>query len=290
MQDAAATHQRRRRGDACRMPPVTELLLFIVALTGAGVVAGILAGLFGIGGGAIIVPVLDQVMAIIGVDDAVRMHLAIGTSLAIIVPTSIRSYQAHRARGVVDEGYLKSWIVAVPVGAVLAGVVAAYSTSDGLRAIFAAIAIVVGTRMMLTRENWKLGDRLPGNPVHSIVGVVLGLLSGLMGIGGGVLNNTYMSLFGRPMHQAVGTSAGVGVLIALPGLFAYIVAGWGIAGLPILSTGYVNWIAVALLIPITVYVAPLGVGFAHRLSKRQLEIGFGLFLYIVAARFVAGLL
>jgi uncharacterized membrane protein YfcA len=106
-----------------------------------------------------------------------------------------------------------------------------------------------------------------------------------MGIGGGVLNNTFMSLYGRPIHQAVATSAGVGVLISLPGLFGYIWAGWGEKGLPPLSTGYINWIAVALIIPVTLIVAPHGAKLAHAMSKRQLEIGFGLFLLFVSGRF-----
>ena len=271
------------------MPPIEDLIIFALALAGAGVVAGILAGLFGIGGGAILVPVFYQVFALVGVDEAVRMHLAVGTSLAIIVPTSLRSYFSHRKRGAVDDVLLKSWITAVPLGALLAAAVAAFSSSEALRAIFAVIAVLVAFRMLFNRASWRLGDDLPRNPFKYIAGVVIGLLSGLMGIGGGVLNNTFMSLYGRPMHQAVATSAGVGVLISIPGLIGYVIAGWGASGLPPFSTGYINWVAVALIIPITLLVAPVGVALAHRASKRQLEIGFGIFLLIVAARFAISL-
>jgi uncharacterized protein len=271
------------------MPPAGELIWFAAALAGAGAVAGFLAGLFGIGGGAILVPVFYQLFGLLHIDDAVRMHLSVGTSLAIIVPTSIRSFMAHRKRGAVDQQLLGSWILPVPLGVVSASVVAASVSSAGLRAIFALIAILVGLRMLLNRQHWRLGSVLPGNPVRAIVGWLIGLLSGLMGIGGGVLNNTFMTLYGRPVHQAVATSAGVGVLIAIPGLFGYIWAGWGADGLPQFSTGYINWAVVALIIPITLLIAPLGVRFAHALDKRQLEIGFGCFMLSVAARFFSSL-
>jgi uncharacterized membrane protein YfcA len=267
------------------MPPVEELIWFAAALAGAGVVAGVLAGLFGIGGGAILVPVFYQVFGLLGIDETVRMHLSVGTSLAVIVPTSLRSFASHHARGAVDMTLLRGWVFAVPAGVIAASLIAASVSSGGLRAIFAIIAILVGLRMLLNKPHWRLGAELPPNPARAVVGAVIGLLSALMGIGGGVLNNTFMTLFSRPVHQAVATSSGVGVLISIPGLFGYVWAGWGAAGLPSFSTGYVNWVAVALIIPITLIVAPLGVRLAHALDKRQLEIGFGLFMLFVAARF-----
>lgn len=255
----------------------------------AGVIAGVLAGLFGIGGGAILVPVFYQALGLLEVDDAVRMHLSIGTSLAIIVPTSIRSFLSHRKRGAVDMELLKSWLIPVPLGVVAASLIVAFVSSEALRGIFAVIAILLGLRMLFNQQSWQLGSDLPGNPWRPMVGAVIGLLSALMGIGGGVLNNTFMTLFGRPVHQAVATSAGVGVLISIPGLIGYIWAGWGEPGLPPFSTGFVNWIAVLLIIPITLMVAPLGVRLAHALNKRQLEVAFGLFMLLVAARFIYSL-
>ncbi|WP_412049274.1 sulfite exporter TauE/SafE family protein [Hoeflea sp. Naph1] len=272
------------------MPPVEELLVFVLALSGAAVVAGVLAGLFGVGGGAILVPVFYQAFGLVGVDDAVRMHLSVGTSLAIIAPTSIRSFMAHKARGTVDLDLLKSWILPVPCGVIAASLIAASVSSSALRGIFAGIVLLVGIRMLFNKQDWRLGDDLPPNPVRAMVGGLIGLLSGLMGVGGGVLNNTFMTLFGRPVHQAVSTSSGVGVLIAIPGVFGYIWAGWGAEGLPPFSTGYINWVMMAVVIPITLLVAPLGVRLAHALDKRQIEISFGLFMLLVAARFIYSLL
>ncbi|MCJ8518105.1 putative membrane protein YfcA [Pseudorhizobium tarimense] len=267
------------------MPPISEVLPFVVALAAAGVLAGLLAGMFGIGGGAILVPIFFHVFGILGVPEEVRMHLALGTSLAIIVPTSIRSFLAHRQRGAVDTQLLKGWIVAVPLGALLAAAIAAEASSTELRLIFAFIALALAFRMIFNRASWQLGKDLPRNPFKFLVGVGIGVLSGLMGIGGGVLNNTFMTLYGRLIHQAVATSSGVGVLISLPGLIGYIIAGWGAAGLPPFSTGYISWLAVALLIPITLYMAPLGARLAHAMSKRQLEVGFGIFLITVSLQF-----
>ncbi len=267
------------------MPPISELMMFALALAAAGVVAGVLAGLFGIGGGAILVPVFYQVFGLLGVDDAVRMHLSVGTSLAIIVPTSVRSFLSHYRRGVVDIDLLRNWLVAVPLGAILATVIAAYVSSETLRLIFAVIALAIAFRMIFNRASWRIGADLPKNPVKWLVGVAIGVLSGLMGVGGGVLNNTFMTLYSRPIHQAVATSSGVGVLISIPGLFGYVWAGWGEPGLPPLSTGFINWIAVGLIIPITLLVAPVGVALAHAMGRRQLEAGFGIFMTLIAFRF-----
>lgn len=267
-----------------------ELVYFSLFLIAAGAVAGVLAGLFGIGGGAVLVPVFYQAAIAWGLDEALVMHVAVGTSLAIIVPTSIRSFMAHRHSGVIDMETLKKWAIPVPIGVVIASYIAFIASGEALRAIFAFIAIVVAIRMIFNRPSWRLGDDLPSGIFRWVVGLVIGVLSALMGIGGGVLNNTFMTLYNRPMHQAIATSSGVGVLISIPGLIGYIWAGWGVDGLPPYSTGYVNWPAVLLIIPITLVLAPVGARLAHRLGKRQLEVGFGFFLLLVAIRFFYSLI
>ena len=268
----------------------SPVLALGIAVFASGLVSGFLAGLFGIGGGAVIVPVLYQALTILDIDPAVRMHLAVGTSIGVILPTSIRSFLAHKKRGAADLSLLKSFTVPVPVGVILASIVAASVTDATLRGIFAGIAIAVSLRLLFGRESWRLGSDIPGNPLRAAIGGLIGFFSTLMGIGGGVINNTFMTLFGRPIHQAVATSAGVGVLIAVPGVFGYMLAGWGDPRLPPLSLGFVNLIGVAILVPATIFVAPLGVRFAHALSRRQLEVGFGLFLALVGLRFLYSLL
>ena len=267
----------------------TQLGELAIAVLVAGAISGLLAGLFGIGGGTVLVPVLYQGLTFIGTDDAVRMQVSVGTSIAIIVPTAIQSFMAHRKRGAVDMQLLKDWLVPLPIGVIAASIVAASISGGALRAIFAVVALTVALRLLFNRESWRLGNGLPGNPWRAGIGVLIGFLSTLMGIGGGVLNNTFMTLYGRPMHQAVATSSGVGVIISIPGIIGYIWAGWGAHGLPPLSTGFVNFPAVLILIPTSVLAAPYGVRLAHALSRRHLEIAFGLFLIFVAARFIVTL-
>lgn len=271
------------------MPPISEILTFAAALLVAGGTAGLLAGLFGVGGGAILVPVFYQVYGLLDVPDSVRTHVAVGTSLAVIVPTSIRSFNAHRARGAVDIDVLKGWAIWIPLGTAAAAVVAAYVSGAFLRVVFMALMFLIALKMFFNREHWRLGVEMPGGVTNAAAGGVIGLLSGLMGIGGGTLSNLWMTLWSRSVHQSVATSSGVGVLISVPGLLGYVWAGWGNPDLPPLSTGFINWITVALVIPISLLAAPLGVRLAHAMTRRQLEIAFGLFLLIVSARFLLSL-
>jgi len=267
-----------------------EIAPFVLAAAVSGAISGVLAGVFGIGGGAVLVPIFYQVLGILQVDEAVRMHIAVGTSLAIIIPTSLQSFRAHLARGAVDTELLRSFYVSVPIGVVLASLTAAYISGSGLRIIFAVITLLIGLRLIFNRESWRLGSDIPKNPARSLIGFIIGYFSTLMGVGGGIMNNTFMTLFGRPIHQAVATSSGVGVMIAIPGTIGYIWAGWGLPDLPIASTGYVNWIGVALIIPVAIIVTPYGVRIAHWLKKRHLEIGFGIFCLLSSTQFFLSLL
>jgi uncharacterized membrane protein YfcA len=262
-----------------------DLIFFAILLLFTGSVAGFLAGLFGVGGGAVLVPVFFYAFGILGIDASVMMHISVGSSLAIIIPTSIRSFLAHIKHDAVDFQIVRRWIIAIPLGVFTASYIASVASGEVLRLIFAIIATIVAFRLLLNRPGWVIGDEIPGGFWRIFVGYLIGLFSALMGIGGGVFNNTFMTLFGRPIHQAVATSAGVGVLIAIPGLFGYIAAGWGQANLPAFSTGYIYWPAVLLVIPATLFFAPIGAKLAHTLEKRQLEIGFGTFMLVVAIRF-----
>lgn len=269
---------------------LTELTGLALALAATGMLAGLLAGIFGIGGGGVIVPVMYQALGILGFSEAVTMHVALGSALAIIVPTSIVSFLAHKSRGAVDMAMMRSWLVPVPVGVALASLVAAFVSGAGLRAIFAAVAFIVALRLIFNRASWRLGSEIPGGAIRALAGGVIGFLSTLMGIGGGVLSNTFMTVYGRPIHQAVATAAGVGILIAIPGALGYMLAGLGAEGLPPFSIGYVNLLGVAIVMPLSLLMAPLGVRIAHALSKRQLELGFGVFLLLMSARFAYSLL
>lgn len=274
---------------------VSQLVILAVGLLAAGAVTGLLAGIFGVGGGAIIVPVLYELFRIQGVPEDVRMPLAVGTSLAIIIPTSIRSFRAHQRKGAVDLSILKAWAVPVIVGVILGSLVARYAPAGLFKLVFVLVAGVSAIRLLFGRDSWRLGTDLPTGPLMKIYGLIIGVLSSLMGIGGGQLSNLFMTFYGRPIHQAVATSSGLGVIISIPGTLGYIYAGWPKMGLvpavlPPLSLGYISLIGMALVIPTSIMTAPLGVTIAHKLSKRRLEVAFGIFLLLVSVRFLLGLL
>jgi uncharacterized membrane protein YfcA len=266
--------------------PLNDLIFLAVSLIAAGAVTGLLAGLFGVGGGAVIVPVLYEVFRVIGVPEEVRMPLVVGTSLAVIIPTSIRSYRAHLAKGLVDTSIIKIWAVPVVLGVLGGSFIARYAPPDVFKAVFVAVAFASAMRLLFASDRWKLGDDMPGPFLMRIYGLIIGVLSALMGIGGGQLSSLFMTFYGRPIHQAVATSSGLGVLISIPGALGYIYAGWPKMDiLPPLSLGYVSFIGFLLFIPTSIWTAPIGARLAHRLSKRRLEVAFGIFLLLVCARF-----
>jgi len=266
--------------------PLNDLIFLAVSLIAAGAVTGLLAGLFGVGGGAVIVPVLYEVFRVIGVPEEVRMPLVVGTSLAVIIPTSIRSYRAHLAKGLVDTSIIKIWAIPVVLGVVGGSLIARYAPPDVFKAVFVAVAFASAMRLLFASDRWKLGDDMPGPFLMRIYGLIIGILSALMGIGGGQLSSLFMTFYGRPIHQAVATSSGLGVLISIPGALGYIYAGWPKMDiLPPLSLGYVSFIGFLLFIPTSIWTAPIGARLAHRLSKRRLEVAFGIFLLVVCARF-----
>ncbi len=267
--------------------PLADFVGFFVALAAAGLVTGLLAGLFGVGGGAVIVPVLYQVFTSLGVPESVRMHLCVGSSLAIIIPTSIQSYRTHRAKGAVRMDVLKLWAIPTVVGVVLGSVLAAFAPGLLLKFVFVLIAGSNAVKNLAGRESWRIAADFPGPGVMRGYGFLIGFASSLMGIGGGAISNMIFSFYGRSIHQAVATSAGLGILISIPGALGYVAGGWPeMAILPPLSLGYVSLIALVLIGPITALAAPFGARLAHRLPRRRLEIAFGAFLAIVCARFL----
>jgi uncharacterized membrane protein YfcA len=271
--------------------PAGELMWLAMAVVAAGVVSGLLAGLFGIGGGAVIVPVLYEAFRLLGVAEAVRMQICIGTSLAIIVPTAWRSYRAHRLRGLVIAEVLRAWAAPAVLGVITGSVVAAYASGDVFKIAFAGLAAIIAAKLLFAGERWTFGATLPGRAAMRGYGYAIGLGSALMGISGGSLATMVLTLYRRPIHQAVATSAGIGVPITIAGTIGYVLAGLPHrAALPPLSIGFVSLVGVAMMAPIASYVAPLGARLAHRAPKRWLEIAFGLFLLAVSVRFVTSLL
>lgn len=260
------------------------LALLVGGLALTGIVAGILAGLLGVGGGIVIVPVLYHVFSGLGIDEAVRMHLAVGTSLATITATSTRSMRAHRAKDAVDMALLKNLAAPILAGVLAGSLIAGAAKAAALMVVFATVALIVSLYMAFGRESWRIADKFPGGVMSMAIGGVIGLISVLMGIGGGTLGVPVLNLYATPIHRAVGTATGFGLIIAVPGTIAMILNGWGAPGLPPFSLGYVNLIGFALIVPSTVLAAPWGANIAHAISRPALRRAFALFLALTSVR------
>jgi uncharacterized protein len=274
---------------------LVELALLLIA---TGALSGFLAGLFGIGGGAVLVPVFYECFRLAGVPLEVRMPLCIGTSLAVIVPTSVRSFRAHYLRGAVDMEIVKAWWIVILLGVLAGSLTARFAPERLFKYVFVAVAWSATLRLWFVHDGWKLGNDMPKGVLMKVFGFFVGLLSTLMGIGGGLFSNLLMTFYGRPIHQAVATSSALAVIISILGALGYVYAGWPVASrfpevaalqLP-LSLGYVSLVGALLVMPMGVWTAPLGVKAAHAMSKRMLEIAFGCYLFIAGARFATSLI
>ncbi len=266
---------------------VAELVWLAVASILAGGTTGVLAGLFGVGGGTVIVPALYEVFDLYGVPDATRMPLCVGTSLAIIAPTSLASFRSHLAKGGVERGILTIWAPLVAAGVIAGAAVGAFASPEVFKAAFVAICALLAAKLLFNPPRGVA--KAPAASLLRVYGAAIGFFSALIGIGGGLLANVALSCHGFPIRKAVATSSGVGVFVSIPGALAYMVTGWGHAGLPPLSAGYVSLVAVALLTPISVYTTRWGVAMAHSLNKRRLEVALALYLVLIALRFVVSL-
>lgn len=271
------------------LDPAT-LLPLAAALLAAGALVGLLAGVFGIGGGAISVPVFYEFLGFLGHEPSVAMPMAVGTSLAVIVPTSLMSARGHFLKGTVDMDLLRTWAVPLLVGVLVGAAIASFAEPAVFQIVFIVVASINATKLLLGGKGWRLQEGLPGKMVLRAYGFVIGIVSSLMGIGGGAVSTLVMTLHGVPIHRAVSTSAGVGVLIAIPGTIGYMIAGWGRPDLPPDAVGFVSLAAFALTVPASLLTTRIGVRLAHALSRRALETSFGLFLVAVCIRFLADLL
>jgi uncharacterized protein len=283
------THWLAQREGAMHLATSGDgLVLLITLIAVAGLVAGFLSGLLGIGGGGVLVPVLYEAFGVAGVPDDVRMHMTLGTTLAVIAPTVLRSFAGHRARGAVDMDTVWRMAPGVALGVIAGTLIAKGASSEGLRWVWVVFGSLLALKMALGRDDWRIADALPAAPVLQVVSFFIGVISTLMGIGGATFTVPFLTLHGKPLLQSVATATGIGPVIAIPGLIGYVWSGWGAAGLPPYSLGFVS-LGALFIMPLSVWSAPFGVRLAHGIDKRRLELAFALFIACVVARFLWGL-
>lgn len=259
---------------------------FVVGLLATGVISGVAAGLLGIGGGAIIVPALASALSLLGYNSDVVQHIAVGTSLAIIIPTGIASARAHDKRGAVDHRVLKLWAPVIVVSTFVGGLMAGLYTGDVLRIVFGVMALFIAANIVLPFQERLMGHLGNSALTHRVSAAVVGYVSSLMGVGGGSLSVPTIHALGASMHKAVGTGAAIGVFIALAGTLGFIISGWGVPDRPPLSLGYINLVALVLIGVTAALCAPLGAALAHKLQQRTLKLAFAVFLTLVGLNMI----
>jgi uncharacterized membrane protein YfcA len=269
---------------------VTWLVGLALSLVVTGVIAGLMAGLMGVGGGIVIVPVLYHLFTFLGVDESVRMHVAVGTSLATIIPTSIISSYSHYKRGSLDASVLKKLVPGVIIGVIIGAIGSGYLKGEMLTAVFGVIAMLVALNMAFKKEEFSIGNGLPGPVGSGLLGLFIGGTSTLMGIGGGTLGVPLLSALRVPMITAVGTGAALGFVISVPGAIGFLINGIGVESRPPFTIGYINLMGLALIIPATMLMAPVGARIAHAINSKLLKQIFACFLFITSLRMFYGLL
>ncbi len=263
---------------------LSTLATLVAIAAAAGVFGGILAGLLGVGGGIVIVPALYFALSLTGSDPALTMQVAVGTSLATIVFTSLSSSWGHYKRGALDMALLKRWAPAILIGVVIGGLLGGVVSGYILVAVFATVAALVALDMIFRKPGGDGPPRSFSPRVWAATGVAAGGISAMMGIGGGTVCVPVLNFLGYDIRRAVGTSAAIGFVIGLPGALIYAGTGLGQTGLPPFSIGYVNLIAAVLIIPLTTSFAHVGVRIAHTISQRALRLAFGAFLMLTSLR------
>lgn len=266
------------------MDDPTTLGLIAAALVFTGAFSGLVAGLLGTGGGIILVPALFYTQGLLGIGDDLRMHMAVGTSLAIIVVTALASSTTHWRLGAVDLSILRSYGPGVVAGVVIGTGLASVVSGVVLGAVFATMAILVAINLAAGEPAYRLGKVLPGSAGRFAFGSVTGAVSTMAGIGGGAVTVAILTLFATPIHIAVGTASIVGVLVSVPGALGFAGIGWNVDSLPPYSAGYVNLVALLVMAPAATLMAPVGARLAHRLPRRRLAQVFALFLGAAALR------
>ncbi|GLQ06675.1 sulfite exporter TauE/SafE family protein [Sneathiella chinensis] len=269
---------------------ISLLLGLVLVLIGTGIFGGILAGLLGVGGGIVIVPVLYNTLPYFGVGDDIRMHIAVGTSLATIILTSISSARSHYKKGSIDVDLLKRWGPFIFLGVLGGTALASVANAAVLTGVFAVLALVVAANMAFRPADVHISNQLPRSPLKEAIAVFIGWFSAMMGIGGGTFTVPILTLFNYPIRLAVGTASAIGLIIAVPGTIGFLISGFSVPDLPPGNIGYVNILGFLIIVPMTMLFAPVGVHIAHSINTNALKKAFAFFLFLTSVRMFYSLL
>jgi uncharacterized membrane protein YfcA len=261
-----------------------DLGVLALGLVLSGIAGGLVAGMLGVGGGIVIVPILYHVLALVGVDESLRMHVAVGTSLAIIIPTSFSSVRAHNLKRAVDWELLRRWAAPMVVGVLIGSALAGIASGRALSFVFVCVAVPVSLYLAFGGADRRIADHLPGGAGGLALPAFIGGISTMMGIGGGTVGVPAMTLCGVPIHRAVGTASAFGIIISIPGTIGAVIAGWHAQHLPPWSFGYVNLLGFVLIAPASYLMAPVGARLAHAMDRKRLRLLFALFIAVTAGR------
>ncbi len=260
------------------------LATLALAMAGTGLLSGLLAGLLGVGGGIVIVPLLFNVFPLFGIPESIQMKVAVATSLATIIPTSIQSARKHHAKGAMDVPFIRSIWPSMLAGVAFGTLLAVHVRGEGLTAVFAMVAMLVALNMGFTAVDFKITESVPSGPPRQALGIGIGSVSAMMGIGGGTLGVPLLSMFGYPIRQAVATASAFGLIISIPATIGFIWGGLSDPRVPPWSLGYVNLVGFALIAPSSILATPLGVKLAHSIPPLWLKRAFAVFLAATSLR------
>ena len=264
-------------------------LIYILSLTAAGLGSGFASGLFGVGGGIVRIPIFIFLWPLFGFNPDTLMHLAAGTSLTLAVPSAIMASRAQYRAGNLDINFLKTWIPGLVIGVIIGLVIMRYASSMLLESVFAVVIIIAAIQMLLISGRYHLGNEVPPGYLKSILSFPVGLLSVMMGISGGTLTTPLLTAYKYPIHRCIALATAGGLFISIIGAVGSIINGLGIAGLPKFSLGYIDLLAVLIMLPTVIIGAPYGVKLANHLSKEMLKKIFAIFMIVVALDMIRNL-
>ncbi len=262
----------------------STLILIAISMGSVGLIAGLLSGIFGLGGGVILVPALYYLFSFLHYDESVAMHLSVATSLALSVPATYFSFKSHLNKKNVNISLLKSWAITITLGVFLGAYISTLIGGLMLLKAFAIYLLIVAFIMAKGKEQKPLFKEMPKEPWRGLSGIFIGIMSSLLGIGGGTITVPKMTLFGIPMKQAVGTASALSCLACIIGTFSHMITGL-IGGTSLsYSIGYVNWLAFIIISPLSIIAARGGAKLAHKLHADHLRRYFSIFLVIIAGK------